>query len=202
MIQALDLLRSVNLSLVEQRDFDSPVGDRVVVIGGGNAAVDAAVTARRLGASEVRLIYRRSEAEMPAWPEEREFALAQGVSFLTLTAPVAVHGSERVRELECLRTTPGEPDQSGRRRPIPEAGSEFRLPCDTVIAAIGQGSSFGYPGLKRDENGLILVDSELATSVPGIWAGGDIIRGSGMAVTAVGDGQKAALAMDAWIQRG
>ena len=201
-IQALELLRAVNTCLLEGRDFNFPLGDRVVVIGGGNAAIDAAVTARRLGASEVRLFYRRSEKEMPAWPEERVFAQAEGVVFQTLTGPVAVHGAGRVEELECVQMNLGEPDQSGRRRPVPEPGTEHRVPCDTVITAVGQGSAHDFPGLERDDSGLIRVDADLATSVPGIWAGGDIIRGSDMAVTAVGDGQKAALAMDAWMRRG
>ena len=201
-IQALDFLKEVNLALLEQRDCEIHVGDQVVVIGGGNAAIDGAVVAHRLGASRVALLYRRSEQEMAAWEEERQFAMRQGVVFHTLTQPVRFLGDRgKLAEVECLRVQLGEADDSGRRRPIPLAGTEFRIACDTAIVAIGQRPGPGLDGLKRDRRGLVEVDEEtLVTSVQGIYAGGDLVRGSDTAVRAVGDGKRAAVAMDAWIQ--
>jgi len=201
-IQALDLLWEVNMALTEQRDCDIPLGDRVVVIGGGNAAMDSAVTARKLGAKKVTILYRRSENEMPAWEEEKTFALAQGISIQTLTGPVRFLGKEdRVSGLECVEMRLGEVDRSGRKRPIPLTGSEFQIPCSAVILAIGQGPSLAPEGLERDPSGLVRVDEEtLVTSVPGIYAGGDLIRGSDTAVQAVGDGKRAAFAIDKWLQ--
>jgi glutamate synthase (NADPH/NADH) small chain len=201
-IQALDLLGEVSLALVEKRDCDIIVGDHVVVIGGGNAAMDAAVTARKLGAKQVTILYRRSENEMPAWEEEKKFALSQGVIIQTLIGPAHFIGKNgRLSELECVKMRLGEADESGRRRPFPVAGSEFSIKCDAAVLAIGQGPATGLEGVARDPKGLVRVNEEtLATSVPGIYAGGDLIRGSDTAVRAVGDGKRAALAIDAWIQ--
>jgi glutamate synthase (NADPH/NADH) small chain len=203
-IQALDLLKEVNLALLERRDCEVNLGDQVVVIGGGNAAIDGAVVARKLGAARVTILYRRSEQEMTAWEKERQFALSQGVVFHTLTQPVRFLGDRgKLTEVECLRVQLGEVDDSGRRRPIPLAGTEFRIACDRAIVAIGQRPGPGLDGLKRDPRGLVEVEEEtLVTSVQGIYAGGDLIRGSDTAVRAVGDGKRAALAMDAWIQGG
>jgi glutamate synthase (NADPH/NADH) small chain len=201
-IQALDLLREINLALIEKRDCDVVLGDRVVVIGGGNAAMDAAVAARKLGVANVTILYRRSENEMPAWQEEKKFALTQGISIQTLTGPVRFLGKEgQVSGLECVEMRLGEVDESGRNRPIPLTGSEFRIPCSAAILAIGQGPSIAPEGLERGPSGLVRVDEEtLVTSVPGIYAGGDLIRGSDTAVKAVGDGKRAAFAIDTWIQ--
>jgi glutamate synthase (NADPH/NADH) small chain len=201
-IQALDLLREINLALIEKRDCDVVLGDRVVVIGGGNAAMDAAVAARKMGVANVTILYRRSENEMPAWQEEKKFALAQGTSIQTLTGPVRFLGKEgQVSGLECVEMRLGEVDESGRNRPIPLTGSEFRIPCSAAILAIGQGPSIAPEGLERGPSGLVRVDEEtLVTSVPGIYAGGDLIRGSDTAVKAVGDGKRAAFAIDTWIQ--
>ena len=201
-IQALDLLREVSMALIEQRDCDITLGDRVVVIGGGNAAMDSAVTARKLGAKKVTILYRRSEHEMPAWEEEKKYALAQGISIQTLMGPVRFLGKEgRISGLECVEMRLGEVDESGRNRPIPLTGSEFRIPCSAAILAIGQGPSIAPEGLERAPSGLVRVDEEtLVTSVPGIYAGGDLIRGSDTAVQAVGDGKRAAFAIDAWIK--
>lgn len=201
-IQALDLLRKVSLALIEKRDCDIILGDEVMVIGGGNAAMDAAVTARKLGAKQVTILYRRSENEMPAWEEEKKFALSQGVIIQTLTGPVRFLGKNgRLSELECMKMRLGEADESGRRRPFPVAGSEFLIKCDAAILAIGQGPFIGLEGVERSPTGLVRVNEEtLATSVPGIYAGGDLIRGSDTAVRAVGDGKRAAFAIDAWIQ--
>jgi glutamate synthase (NADPH/NADH) small chain len=139
---------------------------------------------------------------MAAWEEEREFAMSQGVAFQTLTQPVRfLREQGKLAEVECLRVQLGEVDDSGRRRPVPLAGTEFRIACDTAIVAIGQRPGPGLDGLKRDLRGLVLVEEEtLATSVQGIYAGGDLIHGSDTAVRAVGDGKRAAFAMDAWIQ--
>ena len=201
-IQALDLLREVSMALIEQRDCDITLGDRVLVIGGGNAAIDSAVTARKLGSKKVTILYRRSENEMPAWEEEKKYALAQGISIQTLTGPIRFLGKEgQVSGLECVEMRLGEVDESGRNRPIPLTGSEFRIPCSAAILAIGQGPSIAPEGLERDPSGLVRVDEEtLVTSVPGIYAGGDLIRGSDTAVQAVGDGKRAAFAIDTWIQ--
>lgn len=201
-IQAFDLLKEVNMSLIEHRDCNLAMGDQVVVIGGGNAAIDAGVVARRLGAAQVTILYHRSEQEMPAWEKERRFALSQGVAIKTLTSPVRFLGNNgKLTGAECVEVQLGEEDDSGRRRPIPVRGTEFRVPCDTAIVAIGQIPRMGFDGLKRSQRGLIEVDEEtLATSVPGIYAGGDLIRGSDKAVRAVGDGKRAAFAIDAWIQ--
>jgi len=202
-IQAFDLLKEVNLSLIEHRDCNLAMGDRMVVIGGGNAAIDGAVVARRLGSAQVTILYRRSEEEMPAWEEEKRFALSQGVSFQTLTQPICFLGDHgKLTEVECIEMQQGEVDDSGRRRPIPLTGTEFRIPCNTAIVAIGQRLGAGFNGLKRNHRGLMEVDEDtLAASVPGIFAGGDLIRGSDTVVRAVGDGKKAAFAMDAWIQQ-
>jgi glutamate synthase (NADPH/NADH) small chain len=201
-IQAVPFLKGVNLALLQQRDFESQVGDQVVVIGGGNAAIDGAVVARRLGAARVTILYRRSEQEMAAWEEERQFAIGQGVAIQTLTQPVSFIGDHgKLAEVECVKVQLGEVDDSGRRRPIALAGTEFRIPCDMAIVAIGQKPGPGLEGLKRNPRGLVEADEEtLVTSVQGIYAGGDLIRGSDTAVRAVGDGKRAALAMDAWIQ--
>lgn len=201
-IQALDLLRAVNLALIEKRDCDVALGEQVVVIGGGNAAMDAAVTARKLGAAQVKILYRRSEEEVPAWEEEKKFAISQGIFFQTLTGPIRfIEKNGRLSAVECLKMRLGEVDESGRRRPIPVTGSEFQIPCNAAIVAIGQGPSRDLEGLERDSSGLVRVDEEtLGTSVPGIYAGGDLIRGSDMAVRAVGDGKRAAFAIDAWIR--
>jgi NADPH-dependent glutamate synthase beta subunit-like oxidoreductase len=139
---------------------------------------------------------------MPAWETEREFAVSQGVSVQTLVAPVRfLEKNGRLSGLECVKMRLGEVDTSGRKRPIPLEGSEFQIACDTAIVAISQGPSGDLEGLDREPSGLVRVDEEsLGTSIPGIYAGGDLIRGSDMAVRAVGDGKRAAFAIDAWIQ--
>lgn len=201
-IQGFDFLKEVNLALIGHRDCDLTVGDRVVVIGGGNAAIDGAVVARRLGAAQVTILYRRSEQEMPAWEEEKRFALSQGVAIRTLASPVRFLGDHgKLIGVECVEMQQGEVDDSGRRRLIPVANTEFRILCNTAIVAIGQSPGMGLDGLKRNHKGLMEVDEQtLAASVPGIYAGGDLIRGSDTVVSAVGDGKRAALAIDAWIQ--
>ena len=169
-------------------------GNRVVVVGGGNVAIDSAMTARRLGAKDVTILYRRSRAEMPANPWEIAEAEAEGIQFHYLAAPVRVIGqNERVAALECRRMELGAPDDSGRRRPIPIPGSEFILPGDTVIAAVGQTVSCGFAGLATAAGGTFVTDPvTLQTSLPGVFAGGDAVSGPASVVEAIAAGRRAA----------
>ncbi|MHB1652190.1 MAG: NADPH-dependent glutamate synthase [Desulfitobacteriaceae bacterium] len=183
------------------------VGTRVAVLGAGNVAMDGARTALRLGAEEVSIIYRRSREEMPARAEESEHAEEEGIEFRLLTNPVAINGDERgwVKSMTCLRYELGEPDASGRRAPVPIAGSEFEMPVDTVIVAIGQGPNplvtTSTPGLSLNRRGNIVADPEtLATSKPGVFAGGDIVTGAATVILAMGAGKKAAAAIDAYLK--
>ncbi|MEM2227132.1 MAG: NADPH-dependent glutamate synthase [Candidatus Bathyarchaeia archaeon] len=189
-------------------EYHTPIktGKRVAVIGGGNVAMDAARTARRLGAESVYLIYRRSEAEMPARIEERERAKEEGIIFHLLTLPVRIIGDEngRVRAIECIRMELGEPDESGRRRPIPVKGSEFTIEVDTVIVAIGTTANpllpRSTPGLELTEEGYIIVDEETGrTSLEGVYAGGDIVTGSATVISAMGAARRAAKAIHEYL---
>jgi len=182
-------------------DYDTPVftGKRVAVIGGGNTAMDVARTAKRLKeVEEVYVIYRRSEAEMPARVEEVHHAKEEGVIFKTLTNPVRFIGENGwLKAVECVKMELSEPDESGRRRPIPIPGSEFLLEVDTVVMAIGQGPNpvvvEGVKEIRRGKKGEILVDPEtLMTDLPGVFAGGDVIHGGSTVIIAMGDGRKAA----------
>ncbi len=195
-IDAVDFLREINLGRA-----GSP-GERVVVIGGGNVAVDAARTAIRAGSKEVHILYRRSREEMPAYQEEIEEALEEGIEIRYLTAPARILGEGgRVSALECIRTELGEPDQSGRRRPRPVPGSEFRIPCDAVIPAIGQRPD---SSCLRPEDGVALtkwdtfdVDRRtMETAVSGVFAAGDAVTGPATVIDAVADGRRAADAID------
>ena len=174
-------------------------GQRVCIIGAGNTAIDCATIARRLGADRVTMVYRRSEAEMPAYHFEYEFALGEGVSFSFLTQPVEVVGNGKVEGLKCIRMDLGEPDASGRRSPVPVPNSEFVLPCDQVIKAIGQKKfSDAIERLKQygitTTKGYLDVDAGCKTAHAKIWAGGDCVRSKGEASTvmAVQDGKIAA----------
>ena len=169
-------------------EYDTPVKRpcRVAVVGGGNVAMDSARTAVRLGADEVHLVYRRSKAELPARAEEVENAEEEGVIFDLLTLPVRLIGDRNgwIKEMECLRMELGEPDASGRRKPIPVEGSNFRVPFDAVVIAIGNSPNplipMTTPGLEISKKGGIVTNPETAqTSRPNIWAGGDIVQGSG-----------------------
>ena len=175
------------------------VGRRVVVVGGGNTAIDVAREALRLGADEVTLLYRRTEAEMPAYPHEVAEAREEGVRFEFLAAPVRFLGRRRLEAIECRRMALGEPDESGRRRPVPLAGSEFTLPADTAVKAIGQQSRDELhdwiDGLELDR-GKVVVDEAGRTGNPKFFAGGDAINGGASAVEAVRDGKRAARAID------
>ena len=201
---ANEFLTRVNL--MKAYDFpnhDTPVkvGARVAVIGGGNVAMDAARVARRLGA-EVSIVYRRSEKEMPARLEEVHHAKEEGVIFQMLTNPKAILGDENgfVRAMECVEMELGEPDERGRRRPVPKAGSEFELPVDTVIVAIGNSPNplikKTTPDLPVNESGGITTDERGKTGKLHVYAGGDAVTGAATVILAMGAGKKAAAAMD------
>ena len=203
------LTRSNLMKAYRFPEYPTPlkVGRRVAVLGAGNVAMDGARTALRLGAEEVSIIYRRSRAEMPARKEEAEHAEEEGIKFMLLTNPVAINGDERgwVKSMTCLRYELGEPDASGRRSPVPIPGSEFEIPVDTVVVAIGQGPNplvtKTTPGLELNKRGNIVADPEtLATSKPGVFAGGDIVTGAATVILAMGAGKRAAASIDAYLR--
>lgn len=187
---------------------DTPikVGKKVAVIGGGNVAMDAARSAIRMGADEVHIVYRRSEEEMPARKEEFENAKEEGIIFDFLTNPVRIIGNENgwVKGIECIRMELGEPDASGRRRPVPIMGSEFIMDVETVVIAIGTGPNplLTKPpeGLELTKHGYIAVDEEGRTSREGVWAGGDIVTGSATVILAMGAGKKATRSIHEYLQ--
>jgi glutamate synthase (NADPH) small chain len=188
--------------------YDTPImgGKRVAVLGGGNVAMDAARTALRLGAEEVNIVYRRSRTELPARIEEVHHAEEEGIQFHFLTLPIKFLGNEEgwVCSMECQKMELGEPDQSGRRRPIPIPGSEFKLEVDMVVVAIGTGANplipATTPDLKTNKWGYIIADSETgATSKKGVYAGGDIVTGSATVILAMGAGRKAADAIHQYL---
>ena len=175
------------------------VGKKVAVLGAGNVAMDAARVSLRLGAEEVTIVYRRSRDEMPARAEEIERAAEEGIIFKLLTAPVEIRGDKNgwVREMECLKMALGEPDASGRKRPVPIEGSEFIIEADTIISAIGNKPNPLIPRataeLKVEKwGGVIISEATRMTSIPGVFAGGDIVRGAATVISAMGDGKKAA----------
>lgn len=179
------------------------VGSRVAVIGGGNTAMDAARTALRLGAAEVSVLYRRTRQEMPASPVEVEEALEEGVQMQFLTAPLAIQGNGRARELMCQRMELGEPDESGRCRPEPISGSEFTVKADTVILAIGQSPVLnGLDAQVATGRGdtVTVTENTYETSMPGVFAGGDLVTGPDIAIQAVAQGKEAAQVIDSYLQ--
>lgn len=189
-------------------EYDTPihVGRNVAVIGGGNTAMDAVRTAKRLGAENAYLVYRRSRKEMPARNEEIHHAEEEGIIFKLLETPVRIMGDKNgwVKEIELQKMKLGEPDSSGRRRPIPIEGSQYRFPVDTVIMAIGQGPNpiilNTTPGLELNRRGYIQADPETgATSREGVFAGGDIVTGGATVILAMGAGRKASMAMDQYL---
>jgi len=194
-----NLMRAYDKERAGTPIFDS---EKVAVLGGGNVAMDAARTAVRLGAKEVHLMYRRTEEEMPARVEEVHHAKEEGVIFKLLQNPTRILADERgwVRGIECLRYELGEPDESGRRRPVPIEGSEFELELDTVIVAIGNDSNplirQTTPGLETNKWGNIVVDECGKSSIDKIYAGGDIVLGAATVILAMGEGRKAAAAMN------
>ncbi len=183
------------------------VGRRVAVVGGGDVALDSARTALRLGAEKVYIVYRRSDEEMPARAEEFKNAIDEGINFRFLTQPMKIIGDEKrnVRAIECLRMKLGEPDASGRRRPVPIAGSNFVIDLDTLIIAIGTGANplltSSVPDLELNEKGYIKVDVEGRTSKQGVFAGGDIVSGSATVIAAMGMAKRAALAIDSYVKK-
>jgi len=196
-------------NLMHGRDFpsyDTPLqpGKRVAVVGAGNTAMDAMRVSLRVGAEKVYCVYRRSATEAPARAEEIHHAMEEGVEFHWLTSPLELIGDagNNVRSMRCEKMELGEPDSSGRRRPLPVAGSAFELETDTVIFAIGTNANpiLGQTsGLKLDKRGYIATDENLATSISGIYAGGDIVTGAATVIQAMGAGRKAARAMKAYL---
>ena len=182
------------------------MGNKVAVLGGGNVAIDAARTALRLGAKEVFIVYRRSRDEMPAYPEEIAEAEKEGVKIHYLTAPIRIPGKGgKVVGMECVRMELGEPDESGRRRPIPIKGSNFIMEADMIITAIGENPDLTFlpkkSKFKMTSTGTLDVDPvTLATNVPGVFAGGDVVHGPAMAIEAIAGGKKAAASIDCYLQ--
>jgi glutamate synthase (NADPH/NADH) small chain len=205
---ANEYLTRVNLMRAYDPAADTPVlrSQQVVVIGGGNTAMDAVRTAKRLGARRAVLVYRRSRTELPARAEEVHHAEEEGIEFLMLTNPVAILGNEAnwVRGLCCLRMQLGEPDASGRARPVPIPGSEFDMECEVVVEAIGTRANplltQTTPDLKVNSKGYLVIDANGMTSKPGVFAGGDIVRGSATVILAMGDGKLTARAMDRYLR--
>ena len=196
-INAVEFLREVNLGST------TAPGKNVVVIGGGNVAVDAARTAKRLGCEKVTLVYRRSRNEMPAYADEIEDALAEGIVMEYLTAPVRVHEKEgRVIGFECIRTKLESPDESGRLRPVPVEGSEFVISCDAIIPAIGQliEPVWDTGALEVTRRSTLVVNpATMQTSIPHVFAAGDVVSGPATVIEAVGAAHKAVSAIDAYI---
>ena len=190
--------------------YDTPIfrAKRAAIIGGGNVAMDSVRTAKRLGADTAQIIYRRSRQEMPAREEEIKHAEEEGIEFHFLTTPIRYLGDERgrVKAMECLRMELGEPDASGRRRPVPVPGSETVTEVDLAVVAIGQSPNplipQTTPGLKVGKWGNIEADFKtMATSMEGVYAGGDIIRGGATVILAMGDGRVAAMEMDRYLKQ-
>jgi glutamate synthase (NADPH/NADH) small chain len=206
-LSANELLTRCNL--MRARDFpnfDTPLqpGRQVAVIGAGNTAMDAMRVCLRLGAEHVRCLYRRGRAEAPARAEELHHAEQEGIDFHWLVSPVEIldDGQRNVRAVRCARMVLGEPDESGRRRPTPEPGSEFEIEADMVVYAIGTNANpiIGQTSrLKLDKRGYIATDDDLATSIPGVFAGGDIVTGAATVIEAMGAGRRAARGMKAFL---
>ena len=206
---ANEYLTRINLMKAYEKDSLTPImhGKRVAVVGGGNVAMDAARCARRLGAEEVHIVYRRGMKELPARLEEVHHAQEEGITFRMLTNPIRVLGDEKgwVRGLECVRMTLGEKDASGRARPVEEAGSNYELAADVVIIAIGTSSNplirLTTPGLETDRWGGIVVNgADGLTSREKVYAGGDVVTGSATVILAMGAGKDAARAIDRMIR--
>jgi len=206
-LSANELLTRCNLMHAREfPNYDTPLqpGRHVAVIGAGNTAMDALRVCLRLGAETVSCLYRRSHAEAPARAEEIHHAGEEGVRFHWLVSPVEIldDGNKGVRAVRCVRMTLGEPDESGRRRPVPEPGSEFEIEADMVVYAIGTNANpiIGQTSrLKLNKRGYIATDESLATSIPGVFAGGDIVTGAATVIEAMGAGRRAARSMKAFL---
>ncbi len=206
---ANEYLTRINLMKGYKQEYDTPVlrSKSVAVVGGGNVAMDAARSALRMGAEHVYIVYRRSEDEMPARREEVHHAKEEGVKFLTLNNPVKILGDENGRAcaMVCQKMELGEPDESGRRSPVPVEGSEYELPVDTVIMSIGTSPNplirTTTKGLEANKRGCLIVDEDMMTTKEGVYAGGDAVTGAATVILAMGAGKAAAKAMDAYMQK-
>jgi len=205
---ANEYLTRVNLMKAYDVDSPTPVlkAKQVVVIGGGNTAMDGVRVARRLGADPATLVYRRSRVEMPARIEEVHHAEEEGVVFQMLTNPVKILGDEKgwVKSIMCQKMELGEPDAKGRRSPVPIPGSEFEIPCQVVVEAIGTKANplltATTPDMKVNAKGYIEIDDNNMTGKPGVFAGGDIVRGAAKVILAMGDGKRTAGAIDQYLK--
>ena len=205
---ANEFLTRVNLMKAYREGSDTPIkkNKSVAVVGGGNVAMDAARCAKRLGAENVYIVYRRSEAEMPARREEVEHAKEEGIIFKNLNNPVQIVGEDGwVKGMECVEMELGEPDESGRRRPVVKEGSNFILDVDCVIMAIGTSPNplirSTTKGLETNKRGCIITEEETGlTTREGVYAGGDAVTGAATVILAMGAGKKAAVAMDEYIK--
>ena len=204
---ANEFLTRNNLMKAYRDDYDTPIhaGKKVVVVGGGNVAMDAARTALRLGA-ETTIVYRRTEKELPARAEEVHHAKEEGIQFAMLTNPIEVIGDEKgwVKAVKCIRMVLGEPDESGRRSPVEVPGSEFEIETDTVIMSLGTSPNpliaKTTAGLETTRRGCLVADENGATTRPGVFAGGDAVTGAATVILAMGAGRKAAAAIHEYIQ--
>lgn len=206
---ANEYLTRINLMKAYKKEYDTPIkhSRSVAVVGGGNVAMDAARCAKRLGAEHVYVVYRRSEEEMPARNEEIHHAKEEGIEFLLLNNPVKINndGTGAVKSMECIKMELGEPDASGRRRPIEIKGSEFELDVDTVIMALGTSPNplirTTTPGIEVNRHGCLVVNEDtMQTSRGGIYAGGDAVTGAATVILAMGAGKKAAAAIDEYLK--
>lgn len=206
---ANEFLTRSNLMKAFKEEYSTPIkmGKRVVVVGGGNVAMDAARTALRLGADEVRIVYRRSEKELPARAEEVHHAKEEGVIFNLLTNPTEIIGDEKgwVNGIKCVKMELGEPDASGRRKPVEVQGSEFTIEADTIIMSLGTSPnpliSSTTKGLETDKRKCLIADEETGlTTRKGVYAGGDAVTGAATVILAMGAGKKAAKAIDEYLR--
>ena len=208
-MSANEYLTRTNLMKAYDENYDTPIikSKAVAVVGGGNVAMDAARCAMRLGAEHVYVVYRRGEAEMPARAEEKHHAKEEGIEFKTLCNPVEIVGDEngRVCGMKCIRMELGEPDASGRRRPIEVPGSEFLLDVDTVIMSLGTSPNplirSTTPGLDTNRKGCLIVDENEMTTREGVFAGGDAVTGAATVILAMGAGKKGAAAIHNFLQK-
>jgi len=206
---ANEYLTRINLMKAYLEESDTPImhSNSAAIVGGGNVAMDAARCAKRMGAEHVYIVYRRGEAEMPARLEEQHHAKQEGIEFMTLTNPVEIIGGEdgRVCGMKCIKMELGEPDASGRRRPIPVEGSEFTLAVDMVVMSLGTSPNplirSTTPGLDTNKKGGIIVDENEMSTRENVFAGGDAVTGAATVILAMGAGKKAAAAIDAKLRK-
>ena len=207
-MSANEYLTRTNLMKAYLEDYDTPIikSKAVAVVGGGNVAMDAARCAMRLGAEHVYVVYRRGEAEMPARAEEKHHAKEEGIEFKTLCNPIEIIGDEngRVKAMKCIRMELGEPDASGRRRPVEVPDNEFLLEVDTVIMSLGTSPNpllrTTTPGLETNRKGCLIVNEDEMTTRDGVFAGGDAVTGAATVILAMGAGKKGAEAIDNYLK--